>query len=500
MAMKSELHKSHFRFIVIFMILLCLVSIALTVQAVRETRQVHATQTYNEILEIKRIFLENTVRNMISTIDRMYDLNWKTADTYRRRLFEDIDRIYSYNPSQFSVRAVQLLSSYRYGESLLIRLTDTRTNATLFEIGHNPGLLAETRFFGSYALTIKASDDWIDERTVSSVREIIYQQKFENGGYLWINEIVDWQGGKDYAIRRIHANLRDTEGTLLSTDITDIAGNTPYLTELEGVRDHGEVFFTYYFQRPDSEERAEKLTYAALYPRYNWIVAMGYYLDDVKVYIERVKIASDRITGVIILLTVLSNCLLFLFAFFLLTRLERRFFTRTRKEITEESNIDPLTGAFNRRLGMVFLSDAFRSFRETGSTPALFMIDIDDFKPVNDRWGHACGDEVLKTTVRAIRSAMRSSDRLVRWGGEEFLLLCSRTAPADAPDVGEKVRMAVANAATPSCNIQKPEPVQVTISIGMGFFADSDHSFESAVERADRALYEAKHTGKNCIR
>lgn len=498
--MKSELHKSHFRFIVVFMVFLCGVSIALTVWAVRSTRQVHASQTYNEIFDIKRTFLKNTVQNMISTIDRMYDFHWRSADVYRRRLFEDIERVYSYNPDQFSTRAVQLLSGARYGESLLIRLTDPRNNTTLFQSGPEPGLLAETRFFGPFALTIKASDEWIDERTVSAIREIVYRQRFENGGYIWINEVLDWEGGKDYAIRRIHANLRDTEGTLLSTDMTDVAGNTPYLTELEGVRKHGEVFFTYYFQRLNSEERAEKITYAALYPRYNWIVAMGYYLDDVNMYIDRVKTASDRITGIIVFITILSNCGLFLCAFFLLTRLERRFFTRTKREITEESNIDSLTGAFNRRLGMVFLSDAFRSFRETGAAPALFMIDIDDFKPVNDQWGHACGDEVLKTTVQAIRSAMRSSDRLIRWGGEEFLLICARTAPADAPEVGEKVRAAVAGAVTRSCETGNEGSIQVTISLGMGFFEDSDRSPESAVDRADQALYEAKRAGKNCIR
>lgn len=498
--MKSELYKSHFRFIVIFMIFLCGVSITLTVWAVRRTRIVHASQTYNEIFDIKRTFLKNTVQNMISTIDRMYYFHWRSADIYRRRLFEDIERIYSYNPSQFSVRAGQFLSSSRYGDSLLVSLSDTRDNTTLFTIGQKPGLLAETRFFGPYALSIETSDAWIDERTESAIREIIYQQQFENGGYIWVNEIRNWDGGKDYAIRRIHANLRDTEGTLLSTDTTDIAGNTPYLTELEGVRDNGEVFFTYFFQRLNSEERGEKLTYAALYSRYNWIVAMGYYLDDVRVYIDRVKSESDRITGIIIFFTILSNCALFLLAFFLLTRLEKRFLTRTKKEITEESNTDPLTGAFNRRLGMIFLQDAFRSFRETGSVPALFMIDIDDFKPVNNRWGHACGDEVLKTTVHAIRSAMRSSDRLVRWGGEEFLLICSRTAPADAPDVGEKVRKAVAQAETTSCDSEINGSIRITISLGMGFFEDSDNSPESAVDRADHTLYIAKRAGKNCVR
>jgi len=498
--MTSEYRKSHYRFIIVFMLFLCTMSIMLTIAAVRYTRKVHAAETYTEIYEIKKMFLKNTVQNMINTIDRVYSFHEHTGQRYRDNLFNDIERIHSYNASQFPQRVLDFLMASDYGESLFIRFTDTRDNTILYERGNPDPGNSETRSWGPFSVTIQINSGWINNSTVSSVREIIYEQNFENGGYLWINEVKNWNGGPDYAIRRIHASLRDTEGVFLNTETKDRAGNTPYRTELEGVRDHGEVFFTYDFKRKGSERVGEKLTYSTLYPRYDWIVAMGYYLEDMQVYIDKVETASDRITGIIVLITVLSNCMMFLFAFFLLSRREKRYFVRTRRQITEESNTDPLTGAFNRRVGNTFLDDAFRSWRETGTGPALFMLDIDDFKPVNDKWGHACGDEVLKTTVRAVRSTMRSSDRLIRWGGEEFLVICPGLTRSGSLDVGNKFRESVMNSRTAVCGLDGTGQIAVTVSIGTGFFAEGDHSPEDAVNRADQALYTAKKSGKNCVR
>ena len=498
--MTSEYRKSHYRFILVFMLFLCAMSIMLTIGAVKYTRQVHGVETYEEIYEIKKIFLKNTVQNMVSTIDRIYSFNEQNGKLYRDRLFGDIERIYSYNPRQFAQRAQLFLAESNYGDSLFIRFSDTRDNTVLYERGNPDMTKCETRTWGSFALSIMVNNAWIDNTTVTAVRALIYDQHYENGGYIWINEVRNWDGGPDYAIRRIHPNLRDTEGTFLDTATTDVAGNTPYLTELEGVRDHGEIFFTYYFRRMENDTIGEKITYSTLYPRYNWIVAMGYYLDDVQVYIDRVEKASDRITGIIVLITILSNCILFVFAFFLLSRREKWYFLRARRQITEESNVDPLTGAFNRRVGTALLEDAFRSWQETGAAPALFMVDIDDFKPVNDKWGHACGDEVLRTTVQAIMNAMRSSDHLIRWGGEEFLVICPGLSRDGSFVVGEKFREAVMNARTVLCKQVGNGEIAVTVSIGTGFFAEGDHTPSEAVDRADQALYEAKKSGKNCVR
>ena len=88
----------------------------------------------------------------------------------------------------------------------------------------------------------------VDERVQRYAEDVIYAEDFRDGSYIWVNQVVDYDGGDGYAIRRIHPNLRDTVGTELSTDTTDIAGNHPYRDELEGVKAHHErYYYTYYF-------------------------------------------------------------------------------------------------------------------------------------------------------------------------------------------------------------------------------------------------------------
>lgn len=90
----------------------------------------------------------------------------------------------------------------------------------------------------------------------------------------------------------------------------------------------------------------------------------------------------------------------------------------------EEMFRDPLTNAFNRRAGTNLPSQSFKNYRKSEQSPAVFMIDVDDFKRINDTYGHDMGDFVLVKICESINKHIRNSDILVRWGGEEFLLLC----------------------------------------------------------------------------
>ena len=89
------------------------------------------------------------------------------------------------------------------------------------------------------------------------------------------------QGGENYAIRKIHPNLTDTEGMLLSTSMQDITGAYPYLEELEGIREHGEILYTYHFKNLLNDEIQLKVTYACYYEPFQWIVAMGEPIADI---------------------------------------------------------------------------------------------------------------------------------------------------------------------------------------------------------------------------
>lgn len=124
----------------------------------------------------------------------------------------------------------------------------------------------------------ECSETRIQER----IKHRIRSTALVDDGYIWINEVLDYAGGDNYAVRLVHPNLIQTEGKLLSTSMTDIKGNTPYLAELEGIKKEGEIFFEYWFKKKGSDKIEKKLSYAKLYKPYDWIIGTGAYIDDIE--------------------------------------------------------------------------------------------------------------------------------------------------------------------------------------------------------------------------
>lgn len=150
----------------------------------------------------------------------------------------------------------------------------------------------------------------VDDIVKEEEKELIHQQNYTDESYIWVNEILDINGGDNYAIRRIHPNLTSTEGEYLSTSTQDIAGNYPYKTELDGIRENGEVVHQYYFKNLSDDRIVEKVSYAALYEPYNWIVGIGTPLDSIYSDIEymsdkRYAAVMLQIGGICILVLVL---------------------------------------------------------------------------------------------------------------------------------------------------------------------------------------------------
>lgn len=140
-----------------------------------------------------------------------------------------------------------------------------------------------------------ASEEQLRQLVVERVREMLHRLRLIDNGYIWINRIVNYDGGEQYAIREIHPNLPDTEGSWLSTETLDINGGKPYRAELDGMNESGELFFEYYFKKMDTDEIAHKMSYARLYEPFDWVVATGVYLDDVDSLIEA-EMASMKAT------------------------------------------------------------------------------------------------------------------------------------------------------------------------------------------------------------
>jgi len=194
-------------------------------------------------------------------------------------------------------------------------------------------------------------------------------------------------------------------------------------------------------------------------------------------------------------------------------RLERLVAERTAeleaasRRLEQASLTDPLTGLHNRRyLEQTIQADFDLAARRHRSMPpephsdlVLFMLDLDHFKRVNDEYGHAAGDAVLQQSADLLRACMRSSDHIVRWGGEEFLLVARFIDRHDAPALAEKIRLAVA---AHEFHIPGGQVLRKTVSIGFAAFPGmpgrpSALTPESLQRLADAALYAAKHTWRD---
>jgi two-component system cell cycle response regulator len=188
-------------------------------------------------------------------------------------------------------------------------------------------------------------------------------------------------------------------------------------------------------------------------------------------------------------------------------------FARTRTQLRHKRNydrlrlgfeqnimmalVDPLTGAFNRRYLDAHLPRFLRHAAEIRKSLSVQMIDIDHFKKVNDTYGHAAGDAVLREVARRLANAVRPSDFFVRMGGEEFAAIMPETGPLNGQKIAERLRLSVCK--TP-VTLPDGKELPVTISVGM---ADTRPDVEGdpnkVFERADAALYRAKQGGRNRV-
>ncbi|RVU39279.1 diguanylate cyclase [Hwanghaeella grinnelliae] len=172
-----------------------------------------------------------------------------------------------------------------------------------------------------------------------------------------------------------------------------------------------------------------------------------------------------------------------------------RTLVRHREELYNMARTDPLTGCFNRRALMESAENEFARARRYKSPLTIAMFDIDRFKKVNDTYGHAAGDEVIKNIVTTATESIRTVDIFGRTGGEEFAIVLPDTGTVGASIVAEKLRSAVEHSITEFGG----QNITVTVSVGIGFVMPGDQNASQALSRADQALYRAKQTGRNRV-
>ncbi len=158
----------------------------------------------------------------------------------------------------------------------------------------------------------------------------------------------------------------------------------------------------------------------------------------------------------------------------------------------DQSTIDPLTHLLSRRAGSELLNVVFAKAERTGSPLALVLLDLDNFKRVNDFYGHNAGDFLLRQVAQSLKDALRGEDLVIRWGGEEFLIVLSRATPAIAAKVIVSLCLKGLG--------DRPDGARQTASVGVAErIEDQARTWQDLVDIADERMYQAKVEGRNCI-
>ena len=176
-------------------------------------------------------------------------------------------------------------------------------------------------------------------------------------------------------------------------------------------------------------------------------------------------------------------------------QLLKRLKTQT-KILSRLAALDELTGIYNRRSMYDVLQTEFQRHLRYGHPLSILMMDIDHFKGVNDGYGHAAGDEVLRDFVDTVSKLLRSNDMLSRYGGEEFCAVLPESDEQSAEKVAERIRKTIQDSDFPVRDTQ----VSITVSIGIATLKPGmEKDVRWLLETADKALYRAKQRGRNCV-
>lgn len=165
-------------------------------------------------------------------------------------------------------------------------------------------------------------------------------------------------------------------------------------------------------------------------------------------------------------------------------------------ELEELATRDPLTGLYNRRESSRLLEEELERARRYNRPMALLWVDFDHFKEINDTYGHAAGDSVLRSVSQLLDDSVRSVDSVGRFGGEEFVIILPEMGVHEAHETAERIRHRVSGQLYP---LDGGAPVPMTISVGVAVYPDHGADAATLCAAADRAMYAAKSRGRNCV-
>ncbi|EAW31278.1 response regulator protein with GGDEF domain [marine gamma proteobacterium HTCC2143] len=160
------------------------------------------------------------------------------------------------------------------------------------------------------------------------------------------------------------------------------------------------------------------------------------------------------------------------------------------------TRIDPLTNISNRRAFYEVAGKLLSGFKRNKLPLSLLLFDVDNFKKINDVYGHRYGDVVLKTLANEVRHSIRTTDCFARFGGEEFIIIFPQINADELLLISEKIRHVLQNS---EVKTDKGDLINYTVSIGATTFRETDGNLDMVIQRADEAMYEAKKGGRNRV-
>ncbi|THB74466.1 MAG: diguanylate cyclase [Desulfobulbaceae bacterium] len=330
----------------------------------------------------------------------------------------------------------------------------------------------------------------------------------EGNSYHFIYQLHDLDGGAEFATMLMNKNRPDLVGKKISDEHLDSRGK-PFRKEfMQGIRDIGEAFVIYWYQKMDGTGEGRKLSYFKHYPQWNWVVARGVHLDSLDEMLalkkEAIKkqLIDDSLKLLLIFLAALALTLLVAYQFskglrnifkryHSVEQQQRQELEELNKTLEQQSHTDALTAIYNRAFFNRQLDYEMKRAGRYDTPLSLIMLDIDHFKIINDHQGHLVGDEILVELTRLTSDNVRQSDFFARWGGEEFVILTPGVELAHALDMAEKLRILVETHQFPLNN-------RITCSFGVSEFQVGEVE-KTLLQRVDNALYRAKEGGRNRV-
>lgn len=296
----------------------------------------------------------------------------------------------------------------------------------------------------------------------------------------------------EFQINKIH--FFDKNGKVIYSTVSNKIGDVNKHSYFHNIVAKGEVYYKIKNKGAKSSEQ-EQLTsdiieiYLPIIKGSLFNSAFELYYDISK-EIYQFKSLSNLIMRVNFIIAILFSIFLLTFIYILSKKnLEKKTFL---KDLEYLANNDPLTDLFNRRFFYKVANQLVKLQKRTLEPLSLTMIDIDNFKNINDQYGHQIGDHILKTIANELKNITRETDIVVRYGGEEFIILYPNTDINGAEIISKKICEYIK-----VLNFEKVDNLNITISLGVSECYDGN--INNLIDRADEALYKAKKQGKNRV-